>query len=124
MRPALIVLALLLPLPAAAEALPPADHALEFRSMDVDGDGHISLSEAAGNGDIVTKFDRADRNRDGRLSQKEFDALKTGKLPKMVSKVPTTKMAMARMNSSAATGGSAEKKGGKKPAPEKKAAGG
>lgn len=123
MRPTLIVLALLVPLPAAAEALPPVDHALEFRSMDLDGDGHVSLSEAAGNGDIVTKFDRADRDRDGRLSPKEFDALKTGKLPKMVSKVPTTKMAMARMSSSAATGGSAEKKGGKRPA-EKKGAGG
>jgi len=98
-----------------------ADHAAEFKRFDVDGDGHVSLSEAAGSGDIVTKFDRADRDRDGRLSRKEFDALKDDKLPKKVAKVPTTKAAMARLQNAAA-GGTAEKKGGKKA--EKKAAGG
>ena len=116
MRTILVALALV-----AGPAL--AEHAAELRLLDVDGDGHVSLSEAAGNGDIVTRFDRADRNRDGRLSQKEFDALKDDKLPKKVARQPTTKTAMARMNSSAAAGGTAEKKGGKKPA-EKKAAGG
>lgn len=120
MRTALLVLALIAPWPALAEALPPPDHAAEFRSLDVDTDGHVSLSEAAGNGEIVTRFDRADRDRDGRLSRKEYDALKADKLPKKVAKVPTTKTALARMN--AAAGGSAEKKAGKKP--EKNAAGG
>jgi hypothetical protein len=121
MRSALVVLALLAPLSAGAEALPPPDHAREFRSMDVDGDGHVSLSEAAGNGDIVGKFERADRDQNGKLSLKEFEALRGDKLPKKMAKVPTTKTAMAKMQS-AATGGTAAKKGGKKP--EKKAAGG
>lgn len=119
MRTALLALAFL-----AAPAL--AEHTAEFRLLDLDGDGQVSLSEAAGNGDIVTKFDRADRNRDGRLSGKEFDALKDDKLPKKVARQPTTRTAMARLNQSAAAGGTAEKKPGKKSErkSEKKAAGG
>jgi hypothetical protein len=101
MRPALFALALLIPTSAMAEALPPPDYTAEFRGMDVDGDGHVSLSEAAGNGDVVTKFDRADRDRDGKLSRREFDLLKSGKLPKMVARMPSR---------NAAAGGSAAKK--------------
>lgn len=81
------------------------DHTPEFRGMDLDGDGHVSLSEAAGNGEVVGKFDRADRNRDGKLSRKEFDVLRTGKLPKMVARMPSR---------NAATGSSAKKKKEKK----------
>lgn len=44
-------------------------------SLDLDGDGKLTLAEAAGYGDIVTRFDRADRNRDGKLTQAEFDRL-------------------------------------------------
>jgi hypothetical protein len=50
-----------------------------FHSLDLNGDGKLSLAEAAGYADIVTRFDRADRNRDGRLTQAEFDRL--AKLP-------------------------------------------
>ena len=122
MRLALVVIALLAPLPGAAEALPPPDQAVEFRSMDVDGDGHVSLSEAAGNTEVIRRFDRADRDVNGKLSLKEFEALKADKLPKKVARVPTTKTAMAKMQSAAAGGTADKKKGGRKA--EKKAAGG
>ena len=46
-----------------------------LHSLDLNGDGRISLAEAAGHGEIVTRFDRADRNRDGKLSKAEFDRL-------------------------------------------------
>jgi len=51
----------------------------EFHGLDLDGDGFLSLAEAAGLRDIVTRFDKADRNRDGKLSRAEFERLKTMK---------------------------------------------
>lgn len=50
----------------------------EFRALDLNGDGYVSAAEAAGFRDIVTRFDRADRNRDGKLSRAEFARLKQG----------------------------------------------
>jgi hypothetical protein len=50
-----------------------------FDGLDVDGDGKLSLAEAAGYGDIVTRFHRLDRNKDGKLTKAEFDRL--AKLP-------------------------------------------
>jgi hypothetical protein len=46
-----------------------------FQSLDVNGDGYVSLAEAAGDKVIVQRFDKADRNRDGKLSEKEFGNL-------------------------------------------------
>jgi hypothetical protein len=54
--------------------------ALEFDALDLDHDGYVTLAEAAGIADVVTRFDRADRNRDGRLSPKEFSRLSKIKL--------------------------------------------
>ena len=51
-----------------------------FQALDLNGDGFVSLSEAAGNEVVVTRFDRGDRNRDGKLSQREFGNLKNVKL--------------------------------------------
>src|SRR6267378_8681972 len=51
-----------------------------FRSLDLNGDGYVSLSEAAGDEVVVSRFDRADKNRDGKLSPKEFANLKNIKL--------------------------------------------
>lgn len=48
---------------------------VRFQILDLDGDGYLSLAEAAGIGDIVERFDRADADRDGYLSAKEFARL-------------------------------------------------
>ena len=55
-----------------------ADESMDnyFRSLDLDGDGYVSLSEAAGDAVVVNRFDKADKNRDGKLSSKEFARLK------------------------------------------------
>jgi hypothetical protein len=50
-----------------------------FGSLDLNQDGTLSLAEAAGYGEIVTRFRRADRNKDGKLTRTEFDRL--AKLP-------------------------------------------
>ena len=50
-----------------------------FGSLDLNQDGRLSLAEAAGYGEIVTRFRRADRNKDGKLTRTEFDRL--AKLP-------------------------------------------
>ena len=59
-----------------------ADSASEayFRSLDLNGDGYVSLAEAAGDAVVVNRFDKADRNRDGKLSPKEFARLKNVKV--------------------------------------------
>jgi hypothetical protein len=48
----------------------------EFRALDLNGDGLVSEAEAAGNAEVVTKFGRADRNLDGKLSFVEYQRLK------------------------------------------------
>jgi hypothetical protein len=46
-----------------------------FRQLDIDGDGFVSKAEAAGNAPATLGFDRADRNRDGKLSFAEYDSI-------------------------------------------------
>lgn len=46
-----------------------------FRQLDFDGDGLVSKAEAAGNAPATLGFDRADRNRDGKLSFAEYDSI-------------------------------------------------
>ena len=55
------------------------DKSKSLRALDLDGDGQLSLAEAAGHAEIVQRFHRADRDRDGKLTQREFDRL--AKLP-------------------------------------------
>jgi len=64
----------------ASAPLPHQDPARDsFGSLDLNGDGRVSLAEAAGYGDITTRFARADRNKDGKLTKVEFERL--AKLP-------------------------------------------
>ena len=79
-----------------------ADESIDryFDALDLDGDGYVSLAEAAGDPVIVTRFDRADRDRDGKLSRKEFANLKKVKV-----RIAGTK----KKEPSAAAGGSAAK---------------
>jgi hypothetical protein len=56
---------------------PPAASEKEamFRALDIDGDGFVSKAEAAGHEKVTLGFDRADRNRDGKLSFDEYDSI-------------------------------------------------
>lgn len=64
----------------ASAPLPHEDPARDsFNALDFNGDGRLALAEVAGYGDIVTRFARADRNRDGKLTKVEFQRL--AKLP-------------------------------------------
>jgi hypothetical protein len=74
---------------------------LMFRAFDIDGDGFISKAEAAGNAPVTLGFDRADRNRDGKLSFAEYDSI--GK-PR-----PQKKQAKAKREGSASAGGTKKK---------------
>jgi Ca2+-binding EF-hand superfamily protein len=75
-----VLAALLLPCSAVAETVAAeiARHQLEeeFRALDLNGDGYVSSAEAAGFRDVVTRFSKADRNRDGKLSRAEYARLK------------------------------------------------
>ena len=71
-----------------------------FDELDLNGDGYVSLAEAASNPEVVKRFDKADRNHDGKLSRKEFANLKNVKV----------RVAAKRKSPSAAVGGSAAKK--------------
>lgn len=95
-------LVLLLGLAGAAHADDGGSIDRYFDSLDLDGDGYVSLSEAAGHEIVVTRFDRADRDKDGKLSRKEFANLRKVKV-RMAKK-------KGGEEPSAAVGGSAPKK--------------
>lgn len=83
---------------ALAQSKNPTDR--YFDSLDLDGDGYVSLAEAAGNEEVVKRFDRADRNHDGKLSRKEFANLKKVKV----------RVAKKKEGPYAAVGGTASRK--------------
>ena len=78
---------------ASAESQFPEKQPGSLQALDLNGDGRLSLAEAAGHADIVTKFHRADRNKDGRLTQAEFDRLAKLPPPKAPRKKPQRKAA-------------------------------
>ncbi|MET0680653.1 MAG: EF-hand domain-containing protein [Burkholderiales bacterium] len=72
----LAAVALIASAPAwAADTLPPQDRLAAFRQLDTDGDGWISRQEAAVQPEVAANFDRADVDRDNRLSLAEFETI-------------------------------------------------
>jgi Ca2+-binding EF-hand superfamily protein len=59
----------------AVEPLPPQDRPEAFRKLDTDKDGFISRQEAAAHPEVSANFDKADRDRDGRLNFEEFETI-------------------------------------------------
>jgi hypothetical protein len=51
-----------------------------FQALDLNGDGFVSLAEATGDPVVVARFDKGDRNRDGKLSGREFANLRKVKV--------------------------------------------
>lgn len=73
------------------------------QDLDIDGDGKLSLAEAAGHGHIVRRFERADRNKDGKLTQAEFTRL--AKLPPPKARKPVSRQTIRRDAAAAGAGG-------------------
>ena len=55
-----------------ASAKSPAGEQAGLGALDIDGDGQVSRAEAAGNSEVTLGFDRADRNRNGNVSNAEW----------------------------------------------------
>lgn len=58
--------------PSGAGAQNSATGAPSFRNLDANNDGEVSLAEAAADTRISRNFERADQDRNGRLSMQEF----------------------------------------------------
>lgn len=72
-----------------------------FRHLDIDGDGFVSKAEAAGFATVTVGFDRADRNRDGKLSFAEYDSIGA---PKPAARKGSKAKAVAKGQGAASAG--------------------
>jgi hypothetical protein len=64
------------PLPALAQDSVSTPQRLDtFRQLDANGDSWISKAEAAARREVAAGFQKADANRDGRLSFAEFETI-------------------------------------------------
>lgn len=67
---------LLAPLPTLAQDNFNTRERLDiFRRLDANGDSWVSKAEAAGRREVAAGFQKADANRDGRLSFAEFETI-------------------------------------------------
>ena len=83
----------------ATEAFPGA--------LDLDGDGQVSKAEAAGHADVTLGFDRADRNRNGRISTAEWQRYE--KAQEQIAKARAARLARAKAKESASAGATRSK---------------
>jgi EF hand domain-containing protein len=60
---------------SAADSVLPRRNLPNFKALDTNNDGYISKTEAADRTEVLELFERADRNRDGRLDRKEYREL-------------------------------------------------
>ena len=72
-----------------------ADKDRVFKRLDMDGDGSISKAEAAGNAKLMTGFDAADKDHDGKLSRSEYDNMGSAPQAKAKAKNPAKVKAQA-----------------------------
>jgi Ca2+-binding EF-hand superfamily protein len=49
----------------------------KFNRLDTNKDGYVSIEEATGNNDILSKWSDIDKNSDGQLEYSEFSAFET-----------------------------------------------
>lgn len=128
MKKSLIAALLVLPLAAFADTanVQKASSVLDFKppqrapamsgsepepfpgALDLDGDGQVSKAEAAGNAEVTLGFDRADRNRNGRISAAEWTRYE--KSQEQRAKARAARIARAKQKESAAAGGTAAKR--------------
>lgn len=80
--------------------------------LDIDGDGQISRAEAAGNAEVTLAFDRADRNRNGKLSTAEWQRYEKWQ----EQRAKAREARLARSRGSASAGATAPRKSEKKSA--------
>ena len=120
MKP-LLMLVLLLPLPALADTInvakstelldfdvPSAPLAPEagLGALDIDGDGEVSRAEAAGNEEVVLGYDRADSNRNGKLTGAEWQRYERWQAQR--AKAREARLARAKARQSASAGATAK----------------
>ncbi|HEY9530702.1 MAG TPA: hypothetical protein VIQ55_04885 [Burkholderiales bacterium] len=89
-------------------AKPPAVKEAGLAALDIDGDGQISKAEAAGNAEVTGGFDRADRNRNGKVSVAEWERYE--KWQERRAKEREARLARSKAKGSASAGGTAAKK--------------
>jgi hypothetical protein len=82
--------------------------------IDIDGDGQISRAEAAGNAEYTLGFDRADRNRNGRITAAEWQRYEQWRERR--AKAREARLARAKAAKDAASAGGTAAATKKKPA--------
>ena len=74
----LLIFILALALPLAAEQSD-TKKTQQFRSLDSDNNGFITILEATGHNDILMRWAEVDKNTDGQLEISEFRAMEPGR---------------------------------------------
>lgn len=85
----------------------PAQNEGGLAALDIDGDGQVSRAEAAGNADVTLGFDRADRNRNGKISTAEWQRYE--KWRERRAKAREARLARGKAKESASTGATARR---------------